>query len=360
MKKNFALLLVLVFLGSISCQEKIDIEKEKEAIIAVIQGEKDGFSNMDFDQWSKNVLQDSSYIWMASNSDEYWLSKGYSEQVEWIKESWSNWDSDSTRERIEFEINDSIYKLRLTRSLGLDERSQVKLAISDTSVKARIYYRRFPTNDSYKSADFSYRVYPIDSYIMNRIFKMYEEKGLFADIPPQPAAGKIQYYVEITDYEGTRTIMKDEPIVVRYKGSVPGYILLPHVLLMFFAMLLSTLAGLLAIRKNKAFRKYATWTLVLFVVGGMILGPVVQLLAFGDLWTGIPFGWDLTDNKTLIALIFWILAVYMNRKKEKPLYIVLAAIVLLLVYSIPHSLFGSELNYESGEVIQGLVLNLFM
>ena len=33
-----------------------------------------------------------------------------------------------------------------------------------------------------------------------------------------------------------------------------------------------------------------------------------------------PFGWDLTDNKTLIALIFWILAVVMNRKKETILY----------------------------------------
>ncbi len=60
------------------------------------------------------------------------------------------------------------------------------------------------------------------------------------------------------------------------------------------------------------------WTLFLFIAGGMILGPLVQYFAFGELWTGIPFGWDLTDNKTLIALIFWILAVVMNRKKDRP------------------------------------------
>ena len=76
-------------------------------------------------------------------------------------------------------------------------------------------------------------------------------------------------------------------------------------------------------------------------------------------WTGIPFGWDLTDNKTLIAFIFWILAVVMNRKKERPLYTALAAFVLLLVYSIPHSLFGSELDYTSGQVTQGIILNFF-
>jgi hypothetical protein len=91
----------------------------------------------------------------------------------------------------------------------------------------------------------------------------------------------------------------------------------------------------------------------------MILGPLVQNYAFGELWTGIPFGWDLTDNKTLIALIFWILAVYMNRKSDKPVYTVLAAVILLLVYSIPHSLFGSQLDYASGQVTQGMILNLF-
>ncbi|MBK7710372.1 MAG: hypothetical protein IPJ37_05055 [Bacteroidales bacterium] len=91
----------------------------------------------------------------------------------------------------------------------------------------------------------------------------------------------------------------------------------------------------------------------------MILGPLVQYYAFGDLWTGIPFGWDLTDNKTLIALIFWILAVIMNRKKERPFYTALAAVVLLLVYSIPHSLFGSQLDYSTGQVTQGIIMNFF-
>jgi hypothetical protein len=88
----------------------------------------------------------------------------------------------------------------------------------------------------------------------------------------------------------------------------------------------------------------------------MILGPLVQKYAFGELWTGIPFGWDLTDNKTLIAFAFWVLAVWMNRKKARPGYTVLAAIVLLLIYSIPHSMFGSQLNYDTGTVTQGMIL----
>jgi len=40
------------------------------------------------------------------------------------------------------------------------------------------------------------------------------------------------------------------------------------------------------------------------------LGPLVQLNAFGDLWTGWPFGGDWTDNKTLFAFIFWVIAAF--------------------------------------------------
>ena len=79
----------------------------------------------------------------------------------------------------------------------------------------------------------------------------------------------------------------------------------------------------------------------------------MQLYAFGELWTGIPFGKDFTDNKTLIALIFWIIAFVANRKKQRPAWIIIAAIVMLLVYLIPHSMGGSEFNYETGEIVTG-------
>jgi len=258
--------------------------------------------------------------------------------------------------RVTVSLNDSTYELRLIRSLGLDERPEVKLHIGDTSVKAVLYYKRFKSQDEYSKVNFIFKKYPLDSFVMNKIFKMTEEEGLFADVPQQPPAGKIQYFLELTDSKGTQSVMKENPLVIRFKGNVPGFILGPHVLIMFIAMLFSTGAGLLAIAKVPSFRKYGIWTLILLTAGGMILGPVVQKYAFGELWTGVPLGWDLTDNKTLIAFIFWLVAVIMNRKKERPLYTVLAAFVLLLIYSIPHSMFGSELDYETGQVIQGSIL----
>jgi hypothetical protein len=253
-------------------------------------------------------------------------------------------------------LNDSVYDVTLIRSLGLDERPEVKLKIADTSVRAVLFYKRFKTNDKYSVSEFRYKVYPVNSFIMNKVFKITEEKGFFAEVPQQPPAGKLQYYIELTDSKGTRSLQKESPVVIRFKGAVPAYILTPHILFMFLAMLFSTLAGLLAIVKHPLFRKYTIWTLILLIAGGAVLGPLVQKYAFGELWTGVPIGWDLTDNKTLIALIFWIIAVVMNRKKEKPFYTILAAVVLLLIFSIPHSMFGSELDYASGQVTQGIII----
>jgi hypothetical protein len=261
--------------------------------------------------------------------------------------------------RLDITLNNNLYKLKLTRSLALNEKAEVKLAIEDTSVKAKLFYKRFRSDKEYQVTDFKYKVIPVHSFVMNKIFKMNEEKGFFADVLQEPAAGKLQYYIEVTDSKGTFTYFKDKPVVIRFKGAVPPAILVPHIFLMFFAMLFSTLAGLMAVIKYSLYKKYAILTLILFVAGGFVLGPIVQHFAFGELWTGIPFGWDLTDNKTLIALVFWILAVFMNRKSDKPAYTILAALILLIIFSIPHSLFGSELDYTSGQVTQGIILYLF-
>lgn len=59
MKKYLLPIVVLVFLSGTSCQEKIDIEKEKEAIMAVIQEEADAFIAMDIERLSAIYVHDS-------------------------------------------------------------------------------------------------------------------------------------------------------------------------------------------------------------------------------------------------------------------------------------------------------------
>lgn len=228
------------------------------------------------------------------------------------------------------------YSFSLKRSQTNTHPCIIKLEVPK-EVAGEIFYRRLRMNEEWKGTEMTH-----------------DGEHLAGELPSQPAAGKLEYYIVLRTSSGAETVvMKENPVVIRFKGNVPAVIMIPHILIMFFAMLLSNLAGLTAAFGRSEQRRYGRWALWLLLAGGMVLGPLVQKYAFGDLWTGIPFGWDLTDNKTLIAVIIWIFAVIMNRKKERPGYTVAAAVILLLVYSIPHSLFGSELDFATGAVTQG-------
>jgi hypothetical protein len=177
---------------------------------------------------------------------------------------------------------------------------------------------------------------------------------LQAFLPKQPPAGKLEYLIAL-EYQGTYYSITEEPVVIRFKGGVPSFILVPHIILMFLAMLYSTRTGLEAIFKGVKTFKYTSITLITLGIGGMILGPVVQWYAFGDLWTGWPFGGDWTDNKTLVAFVFWLIAFFVLRKnRTNRLWPIVAFVVLLAMYMIPHSMGGSELDYKTGAVTTGL------
>jgi hypothetical protein len=98
------------------------------------------------------------------------------------------------------------------------------------------------------------------------------------------------------------------------------------------------------------FKRLIYATIITLIVGAFILGPLVQWYAFGVWWSGIPFGYDWTDNKVLVELVFWLIAAFMNRgTKRNRASVYLAGFMTLLVYFIPHSIFGSEYDYTTGE-----------
>ena len=233
-------------------------------------------------------------------------------------------------------IDGNEYSFSLKRSQTNTHPCIIRLTLP-SDIEGRLFYRRYRTDEKWTEAEM-----------------LHDGDDLKGQLPSQPAAGKLEYYILLRTPSGTETAIREaEPVVIRFKGNVPAVVMIPHILIMFFAMLLSNLAGITAASGRMEQRKYGQWALWLLMAGGMILGPLVQKYAFGELWTGVPFGWDLTDNKTLIAIVAWVIAVIMNRKKERPAYTVAAALILLIVYSIPHSLFGSELDIATGTVTQG-------
>jgi hypothetical protein len=186
------------------------------------------------------------------------------------------------------------------------------------------------------------------------VMKKGEQGQYSASLPHQPPAGKIEYFILLHKTDQSTVLTENNSVVTRFKGAVPVSVLLPHILLMFLAMLLSNAAGLEALVNGQLLNKYALWTTICLFLGGMILGPVVQKYAFGTFWSGIPFGYDLTDNKTLLTMLVWLIALWKGwSNRARRIWIIVAAVILLLVFSIPHSMMGSELNYQTAKIETG-------
>ncbi|MEI6123475.1 MAG: hypothetical protein WCQ95_07580 [Bacteroidota bacterium] len=233
-------------------------------------------------------------------------------------------------------INSKEYHFDLSRSNSCNSDCEITVPVNDSEVRGFLVYRHYPTTDTWDTVAFTK-----------------SSDGVSAFLPKQPAAGKLEYFLLFRTGNKTFPVLAQTPNVIRFKGDVPGYILAPHIIFMFLGMLLSTFAAFMAGFKLDVSRLLSLITFILILLGGMILGPFVQKFAFDAYWTGVPFGWDLTDNKTLIAFIAWIVALVANRKKLRPGYIIAAAVVTLAIFSIPHSMFGSQLNYTTGNITTG-------
>lgn len=224
-------------------------------------------------------------------------------------------------------------KFKLPRSSSVDTDCKVVIPGNEMFDKASVLWKYFP-------GDYGFDTLPLSL----------NGDNWEAVLPVQPPAGKLLYYIQLSKNEEVVFETEKKPTVIRFKGAVPSWALIPHILFMFAATLLSAVALFMILFKTGNYNLIALLTLISILVGGLIFGPIVQKFAFGHYWTGFPFGYDLTDNKTLIAFAMWCTAVFANFKTNRKWWIVAATIAMIGINSIPHSTMGSELNRESGKV----------
>ena len=229
--------------------------------------------------------------------------------------------------RVAVELNGESYKIKLPRS-GVQHDEILTLKDVPSNTNAQLHYRRYPTSDDYTTVNF-----------------VWKDGECQAVLPVQPVAGKLQYYITVDgkDYPA------DEPLVIRFRNDVPTYILVPHILFMFAAMLFAVYTFLLVIAR----KEYSRWlkiTVCTLFVGGFILGPLVQHAAFGPWWAGFPYGTDLTDNKTLLSFLFFVAALATMKWKYNKWVVGLAVLFMIVIFSIPHSTYGSEYDYTTQQL----------
>ncbi len=228
----------------------------------------------------------------------------------------------------------SSYRLPRSCTTGGDD-CLVKV-VSESPVEVGLAWRRFGTDELFAGTEIA-----ADGPLYS------------ARLPDQPPAGKLEYYVTLRS-GGESMTLGPERVVTRFKGAVPGRILIPHVLLMFLFMVFSVRIIITLFTKDLVVRHAVSWNTAFLVLGGFVFGPLTQYHAFGHYWTGWPLGGDLTDTKTLVMLFFWLAALWASFRARNPRpWVVAAFVVTLLVYFIPHSMYGSQLDYATGRVVTG-------
>jgi hypothetical protein len=227
-------------------------------------------------------------------------------------------------------VGSETVRFRLPRSAENVRDCEIAVKVMNPGVTGHMSYKRFKTEDPWTKVEF-------------------ERKGdtLVAGLPKQPAAGKLAYGVFLGTGNQQISITGQDPVIIRFKGPVPAAVIIIHVIVIFLSMLFGTMAGILALDKKSHPRRCVIWAAALFFGGGFILGPIVQKLAFGVYWSGIPFGTDLTDNKALLSMFAWIAALIAGRKgKPARGWVLAASVITLIINMIPHSLLGSEFKYN--------------
>lgn len=220
--------------------------------------------------------------------------------------------------------------LKLPRTHEGETEQIVSLTAADPALRGEVVWRRFPTTDPW-----------------HHLRMVHRNGTLEAALPGQPPAGKLEYQLRLSLGE-QKTLFPSRPAIIRFKGPVSLWLLAPHVFLMFLGMVFSNGAGLESLRREGNPRPAALWALILIALGGFLFGPLVQKAAFNAYWTGVPFGYDLTDNKTLIAGLAWSVAVWTLRGRGKGRgWVRAASLVTLVVFAIPHSVWGSEIDWNN-------------
>ena len=187
-----------------------------------------------------------------------------------------------------------------------------------------------------------------------------ENGNYFATIPSQKRGTHVEYYLEAR--AGRDLVVRvpksvEEPgFTFTYKGIPNQALLVTSILLMFVALLLFLLCGFLAFRALTHRRvvidipRLGFLGLVIFFISSFPLGMVKTFQTLGTPWRGFPVGNDITDNRSLVIVLYWVAASFLYKgsimKKDpardllgrKPLpYIYLLGVLLTVVmFLIPH------------------------
>ncbi len=194
----------------------------------------------------------------------------------------------------------------------------IELEIPDTSIHGAVYFKLFNSQTKWKR---------------NGLIRLNDK--LVSILPYQKPNVKLMYYLELTDGKNTYPIAKEQPVVVRYENEVPKYIQYPGVVLYFLALIIICYLGMVTLFGIPDFKKYIRWAFILISIG-TIFEAIRFFLAYHHLLL-LPDPYNnFTFFKLIIIFLIWWAIYKLNSIKERRFLTLLAVIISLALYILPH------------------------
>ena len=108
-------------------------------------------------------------------------------------------------------LGDTEIKYRLQRSHETDKDYEVGIKTQVEDITGYVIYKRYKTDDPW-----------------NKVPMVRNGESLVAKLPYQPPAGKLEYKVMLGYRGGETSLSGEPPVIIRFKGAVPGAVLIPH------------------------------------------------------------------------------------------------------------------------------------
>jgi hypothetical protein len=212
------------------------------------------------------------------------------------------------------------------------------------------------------------------SYVEGKLQQIVGSNKFSFPLPSLEKGERFFYFLRVEDSRGNTVDIKpklnfmdrvfargrEKLFYVTYEGRPFRPLLLLHVGLIIGAMFLM-IHGLrfsLSYVFSGRLLSAAYWSFfsgwVLFTVTVLPLGISIAKSTFGVGWKGFPLGTDITDNKSLLLVLYWLLVLLIGWKPQRGEYaprtgrvsgIVFVGLSLIgifltiVIYAIPHSLF---------------------
>lgn len=220
--------------------------------------------------------------------------------------------------RAEVYVNNHLYQVDLIQSSDASRDAEIKLAIKNKSVSARVFFRCFNTKDEWVYSDL-YR----------------DEDYLIGSIPLILPSRKTEYFFEFTENAEIVSVCRNHPVVLSFEGRVPRLALGCYFAFVFFSLLSSNMSGLSLATEKLSHRCYSTFAISSFLLLALVLSPLVQFYSSAAKSLNFMSFAKLIDMKFLFWGFVWLFVSVFERKKNKPTLIALTSTILFVLDVIP-------------------------